>query len=88
MSGMISNMLSVTVADSPASAPAYEEGEFKMLKLNNAVVVKRGTDIGNPTVDLVFTDAEGGKYVVLATGGIIENLGGVVKSARIESTTN
>lgn len=70
-------------------APNYSE-EFAAAQLHSAIIVKRGTEEGNPTVDLVFglIDEEGqiGRYcVAMTTGKILEALGAVCKGARMSS---
>jgi hypothetical protein len=51
----------------------YEE-DYKILTLKQAVVVKKGTQEGNSTVDLIFEDMDGKKYVALCTSNIIKSI--------------
>ena len=52
-----------------ARAPA---GEYKPIKISQAVVVRNGTEAGRPTVDFVLTDETGQKYVVMLTGALVK----------------
>jgi hypothetical protein len=76
------NALTITMHDSPGEAPKYEKPEHLFAKVAVARVVGRGTVEGNPTVDLVFEDERGQKYVAMLTGGLIENLAGAVRGMR------
>ena len=76
------NTLDILFADSPAAAPKYREPEYRAANLVNAHVVGRGTTDGNPTVDFVFVDEHGQKYVAMLTGGIVESLAGAVRGMR------
>lgn len=78
---MISRVLDMKIAENPDEAPNYTE-EFKLVKLDKAIVVCQGTVEGNPTVDLQMSDAAGNKYLIMATGGIIEALGIAVRTKR------
>lgn len=69
-----------------SSAPKYSD-DVTLLKIDTCIVVKNGTVDGNPSVDLQLTDENGKKYVVMATGGIIESIGSVVAGVRQRSST-
>lgn len=69
--------LQVVICESPddASGKGHIYGEdYKILDLKKAVVVKNGTQEGNSTVDLVFEDIDGNKYVALCTSNIITSI--------------
>lgn len=68
-----------------SSAPKYSD-DVTLLKIDTCIVVKNGTVDGNPSVDLQLTDENGKKYVVMATGGIIESIGSVVAGVRQRSS--
>lgn len=53
-----------------AAAP----GEYKPIAITSVVVVLDGTQSGLPTVDLVLTDENGQKYVVMTTGALIKSI--------------
>lgn len=80
MMDMITTSVTVKQFESPNEAPKYGE-DWKLLRLENALIVKHGTVGDNPTVDLQLVDAEGNKYLVMATGGIVSMLGSAVKGA-------
>lgn len=72
------NYLKILLADSPEEAPNYEQPEYKAANLMTAHVVGNGTVQGNPTVDLIFEDEHGQKYMTMITGGLIQSLAGAV----------
>jgi hypothetical protein len=78
---MITNHLEMEILDHPGEAPKYD-ADWIMLKATKAIIVGRGTVTGSPTVDLQFETADGKKYVMMATGGIIEALGGATQGKR------
>ena len=47
---------------------------IKAVNLTEAVVVRNGTVNGNPTVDLIFEDSDGNKYVAMITGRLLKAL--------------
>lgn len=52
----------------------YREPVFKPIKIDKVVVVKNGTEQGNPTVDFVLEDEKGQKYVFMITGNLIKTI--------------
>lgn len=63
----------------PEDAPNYNDiGGFKGAKLIQAVVVENGTEKGNATVDLVFENEQGQKYVVMVMGSLIHTINTLV----------
>lgn len=68
------NTLDIVLADSVSEAPNYDEPEYLSANFTTAVVVGNGTIAGNPTVDLVFVDEHGQKYVAMITAGLIQSL--------------
>jgi hypothetical protein len=72
------NSLSIRLADTPHEAPKYNKPEYLFANLVAAQIVGRGTVAGNPTVDFIFEDENGQKYVAMLTGGIVENLAAAV----------
>jgi len=84
---MITGSINIEIADSIDEAPNYGE-DFTMLKMVKGIVVCRGTVQGNPTVDLQLEDEHGNKFLVMATGGIIEAIGKVVETKRKQTGMN
>lgn len=76
------NTLNILLADSPKQAPNYEEPEYLGANLTTAQVVGNGTMDGNPTVDLIFVDENGQKYIAMLTGGLIQNLAGAIQGMK------
>lgn len=78
---MITTSVNVKIFDTPDEAPKYGE-DTKLLRATEAVVVGKGTVAGLPTMDLQLVDADGNKYLVMATGAIIEALARVCAGKR------
>ena len=76
------NELLITLHDSPAEAPTYK-APIKAIDLSQAVIVGKGMESGKPTVDFLFTDADGNKYVTMLTGAVVEALGQAVMAKRL-----
>ena len=76
------NDLNIVMADSPSEAPNYEKPDYKAANLTTAVVVGNGTVAGNPTVDFVFEDEDGQKYIAMLTAGLIESLTGAIQGMK------
>lgn len=74
----MTNALTILLSDSPDEAPNYNKPEHLFATLNAARVVGRGTVSGAPTVDFIFQDENGQKYVAMLTGGLVENLAAAV----------
>lgn len=83
---MISNVMTVQIVDDPHEAPKYDPHQWTMLKIQKAIVVGKGATNGNPTVDIQLVDADGREFVVMATAGIVENLGAAVAGKRKRDT--
>lgn len=77
-------MLTIKIAESPHHAPNYARDhiDIRTATLDCAVIVKRGTVNGLPTVDLQFRDAEGNEFVAMVTGAILEQLAVAIQAAR------
>jgi hypothetical protein len=76
------NDLSIELFDTPKKAPNYEKPDYEGANLTTAVVVGNGTVNGNPTVDLIFVDENGQKYIAMITGGIMQNLAGAIEGMK------
>lgn len=81
MSNLITNSVNVKIVDTPAEAPTYGE-ETKLIRITDVIIVGKGTEAGLPTVDLKMVDPDGNEYLVMATGAIIESIGGCVSGKR------
>ena len=78
---MITSWVSVKIVDSSKEAPNYGD-DFTLLKAHTCIIVGRGTVAGNPTVDIQLTDEHGKKFLIMATGGIMEMIGAAVAGKR------
>lgn len=52
----------------------YRPPIYKPLRIEQVVVVELGTESGKPTVDIIFENEEGQKYVVLLTGKLLKSI--------------
>ena len=68
----------MTICDSPADAVEkgfkYRSPEYQQAHLKKAVVVRKGTEQGNSTVDLIFEDNDGNKFVAMITSNLLKML--------------
>ncbi len=81
------NTLDLKMHDSPQDAPNYEEPEYRAANLQVCHVVGQGTKQGNPTVDFIFVDENGQKYIAMLTGGLVENLAAAVEGMKIRTAS-
>jgi hypothetical protein len=81
---MINNDIILELVDVPTQAPYYGE-DFKMLKMVRGVVVGKGTIKGKPTIDIQLVDQDGNKYLVMATGGLLEMIAAAIRGKRMQS---
>ena len=51
----------------------YREG-VRAVEIVKVVVVRKGTESGNSTVDLVLKDREGKTFVVMLTGNLLKSI--------------
>jgi len=72
------SQLKIRIAQSIDEAPKYQEPEYTGVKLVEAVIVQRGMASGSPSVDLVFHDQKGQKYVAMTTYNLLDGLHGAV----------
>jgi len=73
------NDLNILLSDSPHDAPTYRPPEYRGANMTTAHVVGKGTIGGFPTVDLIFIDENGQKYVAMLTGKLIQGLASAVQ---------
>ena len=52
----------------------YRPPIYKPIQVEKIVIVKSGTEAGNPTVDFVLEDESGQKYVFMITGRLLKSL--------------
>ena len=81
---MITKTLSIKNIKNVDDAPKYGK-DTTMLRLESALVVKRGTVSGAPTVDLQLVDADGNKFLVMATGAILSSLSTVIAASAADN---
>ncbi len=72
---MITNSLSISIK-SVKDAPNYNDNpkEFVPIKIENAIIIKKGMETGDPTVDLQCVDENGNKYLIFITYNILNGL--------------
>lgn len=81
---MSDDMITMQMAISTSTiedAPNYGT-DTKLLRVDEAIIVKNGTIKGYPTIDLQMKDQAGNKYVVMASGRLFEMLGSAIEGTR------
>jgi len=71
----------VEIVDYPEEAQKYGN-KTTLLVIKKCVIVGKGTINGLPTVDIQMQDESGKKFLVMATGRIIEMLAGTIVGKR------
>lgn len=79
---MGTNDLDILLCDTPQEAPVYRAPEYKAGNLKRAVVVGWGTVNGNPTIDFIFEDESGQKYIAMITATLIEQLAAMARGLK------
>lgn len=64
--------IGIQLYDSPERAPRYTTET--PLKIDSVAIIANGTVNGQPTLDLVMTDREGGRYVTLLTSVLLRGI--------------
>lgn len=68
--------LDMTICDSPEDAVEkgfkYESPEYQQAHLKKAVVVRKGTVNGHSTVDLIFENNDGNKFVAMISSNLLK----------------
>lgn len=67
-----------SVQDAIDRGYSYKAPEFRQIELTTAVIVRKGMQSGASSIDLVFTDEKGQKYVALTTENILKSLGSIL----------
>lgn len=72
------HLMKVHIADSIESAPHYKKDPnfagHSIVDIQSAWVVPLGTYCGNATIDLIFEDGLGRKYVGMVTASVLEHV--------------
>lgn len=72
----IMNYLDIEICENADEAAlkgyVYSSDEYKPIEITKVVVVRKGTEEGNPIVDLILQDQEGNKFVVMITGKLLK----------------
>lgn len=71
------NVLQISVCETSHEAEArghVYRAPIQAVTLKSAVLVKKGTKEGNPTVDLVLKGDDGKEYVAMTTGALLKPL--------------
>lgn len=77
----ISYHIDLQFCASPQEAPTYDASS-PMLKITKVIIVEKGTNEGNATVDIQLKDSDGNEYVIFTTGALLEMMGQAAKSKR------
>lgn len=72
--------LVIDISESPQEAPDYNKmpEKWEPLEITKAVIVKKGTVQGLPTVDLQCQDDKGNKYLIMCSGRILKTLAAAI----------
>lgn len=74
----ITQYISVTICRDAEEATdrgfVYHKNEYTALRISHAVVVQKGTEKGNPTVDLILVDETGKQYMTMVTGNLLKSI--------------
>lgn len=75
----VMNQLDVTICadaqDAIEKGFVYRpESGYRAVEIEKVVVVQKGTEEGNSTVDLIIVDENGNKSVVMLTGALIKSI--------------
>jgi len=70
---MNTNTIQIKIFNTIAEAPHYG-GKVHPISIDHAVIVRNGTQQGRSTVDLVFTDDTGKKYITMITARILSTI--------------
>lgn len=75
--------LTIEICETSQDAPNWsrDHGDVRSCRIENAYIVKKGMQSGKATVDLLFTNKDGEKYVVLMTGRLIKGLAVAIERA-------
>ncbi len=76
---MVTDSVTVKRFAKPEDAPKYNEN-WNMVRIENALIVDKGTVSGKPTVDLQMVDAYGNKHLVMTTAGIVSMLHSAIEN--------
>lgn len=68
---MGTNDIKLRMFNKPEEAPVYSRPVYKGASLEEAIVVRNGTTGGKATVDLIFVDETGQKYVTMITESLL-----------------
>jgi hypothetical protein len=71
------NVVLCATADDAIAQGYHKDGKYKDSKavaIDKVVIVREGTQGGNPSVDLVLKDEAGNQYVVMVTGRLLKSL--------------
>lgn len=70
--------LSITVCETAADAIAkgfdYNDGKTRPVEVKQVVVVRKGTQAGNSTVDFLLEDDQGRRFVFMVTGNLLKTI--------------
>ena len=76
----MANSLHIEIVESPEDAPNYarDEVDVRGCQIVRAIIVKKGTQSGKPTVDFQIVAHDGSIFVAMLTGAIVKSLAGAV----------
>lgn len=76
---MISYSINIEIVEDPTKAPNYQGTDVELLKMVKAIIVKKGTEAGNPSIDIQLKDQHGRDFVIMATAALFEGIAAAIK---------
>lgn len=77
--GMNIRTANIKICESPDQAPNYNKiGGYKAASIEEFLIVRKGTSGNRSTVDVIFTDESGQKYMTMLSGRIVRSLAQVI----------
>ncbi len=78
MTNPLHNTLNIVIcqdaADAIAMGYSYSGTSIKPIEVKKVVVVRKGTEAGNPTVDFILEDETGQRFVFMVTGNLLKTI--------------
>lgn len=73
------NSIAIKICESYLEAPDYKQGlrggaGFIGAELTDAIIVRKGMESGNDTIDLHFVDQDGKKYIAMTTARLLKTV--------------
>lgn len=78
MTNPVHNHLSITICEDAADAIAkgfdHHKNGTKPIEVKKVIIVRKGTEAGNPTVDFLLEDEDGQLFAFMVTGNLLKSI--------------